>query len=213
MGERPSGSLPFSVSPLHTPMLDLSKVDFIADRANTSSPHQVAGKEREFWPLSTPRLIVFRPLAGKVAAALRDMTHDYTQESGAQTERNEQEKVGSKTLLSTVLPLSPALSEQHRKARMASVEALVAAFDDDVLTNLALCILDSMRDDFPRDKDKPFTKADAKALLDEMPFPTFVECCVGVFKANVDSFGLFAKKVGGKILRDLEQMTSSNSED
>lgn len=199
-------------------MLDLSKVDFLADAANTSVESEVCGKKKSFYPLSQRRVNSFRGLAAKIASAVRDMLYDYSKESGAQSERNTQKQVGSDFLQSTVLPLNPALSEAHRKFRMSSMEQLVNAMDDAAVEAMALCILDSMRDDFPRDKDKPFTAADAKKLVDEIPFPAFVQCAMGVYKANIDSFGPFAKRAGDKLLKvvseamEEKETTSSSSE-
>jgi len=183
--------------------LDLSSVDFISDAANTSVESQVKGKPKSFYPLSTRRVLAFRSLAGKIASSVRDILYDYTQESGAQSERNQQKQVGSDMMTSTVLPSTPALSETHRKFRMKSIEQLFESFDDATVEALALGIMDSMRDDFPRDKEKPFTTKDAKELVDTLPVSMFVECAIGVFRANMDSFGPFAKKTGDKLLRAL----------
>lgn len=174
--------------------LDLSTVDFIADNSNTSIEHPVAGKNKAFYPVSVLRFLHFQKLAGRLSSATRELFHDQASEAGAQSETNVQEQLGSRTSQSTALPMSVSLSESHRAARLKDMEAIFASLDEATMAHLGLIVLDSMRDQFVRDPAKPFTTADGLHFASTAPAGVFLECCIGAFKASMDSFAPFAKK-------------------
>lgn len=193
------------------PRFDLSSIEYL--RSSPPVECEVGGRLKKFYPLSPLNITLFQQHAQTFAQHLRDAAYKYSDEAGQNTSTTRDERLQTMAQDVTIMPLSAEASKLHRAARMESASKLAsAALDPALMRLLGLCILDSMRDDFPRDPQKPWTEVDGRDLVAALTIPAFFQCCKGVLQANLDSFGPFAKKAVAKAAAKLEKLVDQVEE-
>lgn len=193
------------------PRIDLSKIDWLAPDKSTAVEHTVRGTVQKFYPLSPLVLPEFQETFKKLAAGAREFMHNTQHEGGTQIV--EDQRQGHVRTETTSVPLSVELSKDQARRRRETVEEMVAAvMDSKSMYAIGRCILDSMRDTFPREAGKPFTEADGKELVEQLDIPDFVAMAMGVMKANLDSFGALGKKFARRAQEKVENLLEEETE-
>lgn len=185
--------------------IDLSKIDWLAPDKSTAVEHSVRGTVQKFYPLSPLVLPEFQQTFKNLAAGAREFMHNAQHEGGTQIV--EDQRTNHIRTETTSVPLSVELSQEQARRRRETVEQMVAAvMDAKSMYAIGRCILDSMRDTFPRQAGKPFTEADGKELVEQLDIPDFVAMATGVLKANLESFGTLGKKFARRAQEKMETL-------
>lgn len=149
-------------------------------------PHKVNGEELKFYPASVGCLFELKDMAqaiGKlVAAVFADTRNDAGSEDSTDGEFR---RVAS-------LPVTLEVAKYRVESRgQAYADLLEATVKPETRKALGTLFMDSIRDEFKDDCDKPPAIEFVGALSAE----GIVDMCIGVFKANKDLFGPLAGKI------------------
>jgi hypothetical protein len=169
--------------------------------------HEVNGTVVKFSPVSAEKAFSLRGLSepiGKLIGVFSVSTkNDVAQKT--RTIRDNKEDSQSDTL--EIEAIDPALAAQRAKSREeAIVTALNGLLGADNIRTIAALVIDSMKEDFPRDsKDNP----SPDEFLAEVELPAFGQMIVGLCKANAEVFGATGKLIAGLVE---EKMTAKLAE-
>jgi hypothetical protein len=166
----------------------------------TSIEHEIApGKSVKFFPVSVKTLFKMQAFIKPLSKALVALTSDNSRDAGRMMRDIGQPFLlpngrpfeqtmpdGSKSVLrdteTIIEAITPELAALRDGQKSKAVEELVEALMlDSNLKSLAEIVTDSMRFD-------KGTAPPPDEILDQLPFPVFCECVVGVIKANKGVF-------------------------
>jgi hypothetical protein len=162
------------------------------DRKTVS--HTVGGKEIQFGTIRVSTLLALRTIIPEAAKAL-SMILNPTQGDRKTTEVNRQKEGGggferivelSETDLSVI-----RYRAQHNSEAWECLSKLLTS--DDCRNVVASMIIESLAYNF----EEGATPPTVEEFLADVDLPEFVDCIIGVFKANKDAFGPFGKAVEG----------------
>lgn len=184
------------------PLVNLEDVNFLDPKDDVSVEVQVGSSTVSMYPVSLMHVLRFQKAFKQILPAVRDMFFRYQDESG-QRQQSEKHLNGMTIDEIVLVPADAALSKQHRDFRTQSIQAAIEGLmSEDGMVQIAICILDSARDAFPR-KNEPFNAADGKALIERTSLPVFLQLAVGLVKANLQSFPL-GRKAAAKAVAKME---------
>lgn len=145
--------------------------------------HEVAGASHKFFPVTTRVLFQLRGLAKPLARALSSLLTSRQQDVA--TESVDVTSTEGRQLRTTIQAIDEKLARARQEQRdRALTEIIDQVMADSSASMIALLVMDSMRDAFP----KPHTPAMQQQFVDQISGQTLVEMLVGVGKANKKLF-------------------------
>lgn len=146
--------------------------------------HKVGERTLRFYPVSTGLLLRLRTMGKGLAQALTTLLSQAKGDQGYEETRfDDPRNPGAKVVFHAVTPeVRAARSKEREDAVGRLVEALT---DERNLLVVFQMIVDSLREDFPRDMQE----TEVSNFLRETPLPRTVELVHGLIKANAEVLG------------------------
>lgn len=178
----------------------------------TFEAHEVGGDTYNFWPVSLRVLFKLRCVATPLAKSLSTLFSVRERDTITESHDWTDVETGERGSTTKLLPASTELSEALHKRRTAAIEELVIALTE--RSNLLIVgeiIMDSMREDFPRNP----SKEQIAAFVDDegMNVPTISALLVGVAKANKKVFGPLADTVSASLAKVVKEKVEAMQRD
>lgn len=153
--------------------------------------HPVGEKVCKFYPISTKVLFQLRGLAKPIAKGIASLLTSQQNDIGRESVEV-QAPDGGRQLRTTIQPISDSLAKTRFDQRASTLDQLIdQLMSEGASSMLALLVVDSMRDDFPRNP----SPADLSKFVAEMPAERMIEMLVGVSKANRKLFDPLKERV------------------
>ena len=147
--------------------------------------HIIDGQTYKFWPVSTKMLFQLRTLAKPVAKAIGTLLTSTQNDFGKETVEVRAPDDGYQ-IRTTLQPIPADLAKTRHEQRTAALDGLVEGLMNEASSlALALLVMDSMRDQYPRSEVTP---AGAQKFIAETPATAMVEMLAGVGAANKKLF-------------------------
>ena len=168
----------------------MAKLDFL------TAPfveHDVCGKPMRFYAISVSRIAEVRGALEPITAALVSIFATMRNDKDATTVQRSFPGAGGVSNEFTVESIKPELvSAKADKLAKDAGKIFAAMTDHRNIVMSAIIIMDSLRDEFPRD----FKEADAREFVSQpnVTLPVLVELLTGVARANAAVFGPLAPR-------------------
>lgn len=155
--------------------------------------HKVGGKEVRFYALSVKKLFELRRIAKPLSAALAALANKQESDNGTVHRVFTDSETGSGGTVTEIQAIDAELARVRTEERTQAIQQLIESLTGEQnSTLLAELIVDSCRDEFPRNEIK---KADYAEFMEHIDAGSMVEFLEGVFLANKKAFGPLGERV------------------
>lgn len=189
----------------------------LPDKYRLLSPHfverEINGETFKFFPVS---LGASAPMADMISELSRHFSvifSDTNRDQGSTHEEME-DPDGATMKKTTVQPINPDLAMIRIDKRSAAVQkAIETLVNPKYRLALGELLMNSLREDFPREDRKSRKSAETQDWIDSLELPTFIEFLKGLAEANAEVFGAMGKSLkdalGGQVTAALEGLAAS----
>lgn len=180
--------------------------------APTFVEHEVNGNSCHFYPVSVKTLYTVKQLGKPIAKALTILFASKGNDTNTVQREfsNTEGSAGGKEV--AIEAISVELAKHRTAEQVEAVEYLVDAFTDQANAQvIGRLIMDSMRDEFPRD----FNNDDVCEFMDDpdLDAATLGQLLIGVSKANARIFGPFGEKALAKVNLAFHERINAEAKD
>lgn len=179
----------------------------IPERLRLLCPHtetaDIEGQTFTFYTCSFGVVARLAPVIARLMSKFAVLMGNGQQDQGYVSEDyvDENGMVISKTTTEAITAeLAETRARQREEAVQVAVETVLA---DHNRLAVARMISDSLRDDFPRGKDKP-KDDELRAWMDDLDLPVFFQFLMGMLKANKRVFGDLGKGLGPALQKQVD---------
>lgn len=149
-----------------------------------------------FYPVSISCMFTLKEIASPIARAFASLFQSEENDVGATDEtvstNNQTDFINRKIVEPVSMELARFRLDQKQRAIQDAIETLFSPINSLIVARI---IMDSLRDDFDRDKTEEQKTAEARDLLDTIDGAMFQQLLTGLYQGNKKVFGPLASMV------------------